>query len=321
MMEAEDIVYGENEPAHGIRSGEPELKGIVTRIQRMSVHDGPGIRTTLFFKGCNFRCKWCHNPETWQFGRQLEHVTTRCIGCAACVGVCKTHAVRRTLKGICFSPEDCDACGRCVSVCPAGAMTMVGEEVSVESLTRELRKDRIYFDESGGGVTLSGGEPFLQFAFVKSFLEACRAENISTAIETNLSAPPEQIRELVPLVDWWMCDLKLADEDAHRRWTGMSNNRTISNLRMLGDSGIPVVVRTPVIPGVNDSVVEIEALGDIVKGIGSLKYYELLGFHTLGADKFSFLGMDNPMCGVEPLLPERLESLKSVVSRMGINVK
>lgn len=200
-------------------------------------------------------------------------------------------------------------------------MTMVGEEVSVESLTRELWKDRLYFDESGGGVTLSGGEPFLQFAFVKSFLEACRAENISTAIETNLSAPPEQIRELVPLVDWWMCDLKLADEDAHRQWTGMSNNRTISNLRMLGDSGIPVVVRTPVIPGVNDSVAEIEALGDIVKGIGSLKYYELLGFHTLGADKFSFLGMDNPMCGVEPLLPERLESLKSVVSRMGINVK
>lgn len=310
-----------NTMEHGRRYAENEPSGIVTRIQRLSIHDGPGIRTTLFFKGCNFRCKWCHNPETWSFKRQVERVAIRCIGCMACVSVCKTNALQSVTRKILFSPSDCVACGSCISVCPVHAMNMVGMEVSVDDLIGELQKDIPYFEESGGGVTLSGGEPFMQFSFVKKFLQRCRVEGISTAMETNLSAPPDQVRMLIPLVDWWMCDLKLADEEAHRQWTGWSNSRTISNLRMLGDLGVPVIVRTPVVPGVNDSNTEIESICNIVKEIKSLKYYELLGFHTLGADKFTFMGIDNPMPNAKPLPSRRLEALKRIVTQMGINVK
>lgn len=200
---------------------ENTVTGMVTKVQRMSIHDGPGIRTTLFLKGCNFRCRWCHNPETWRREAQLERIAERCIACGACVPVCRTGALRPEEGGIGIDRERCDACGLCAAVCPARAMHLVGREVSADGLMRELRRDVPYFEESGGGVTLSGGEPLLQPAFVREVLSRCRAEGIPTAVETNLSVPSELIEELLPLVGLWMCDLKLADDSRHRRWTGV----------------------------------------------------------------------------------------------------
>ena len=186
---------------------------------------------------------------------------------------------------------------------------------------RELRRDVPYFEESGGGVTLSGGEPLLQPAFVREVLSRCRAEGIPTAVETNLSVPSELIEELLPLVGLWMCDLKLADDSRHRRWTGMSNARTVANLRLLGERGVPLIVRTPVVPGVNDTPEAIGAVCALLKDLEGLLYYELLGFHTLGADKYACLGMENPMPGAEPLPPERLERLREAAAATGIKVK
>ena len=300
---------------------ENTVTGMVTKVQRMSIHDGPGIRTTLFLKGCNFRCRWCHNPETWRREAQIERIAERCIACGACVPVCRTGALRPEEGGIGIDRERCDACGLCAAVCPARAMHLVGREVSADGLMRGLRRDVPYFEESGGGVTLSGGEPLLQPAFVREVLSRCRAEGIPTAVETNLSVPSELIEELLPLVGLWMCDLKLADDSRHRRWTGMSNARTVANLRLLGRSGVPLIVRTPVVPGVNDTPEAIGAVCALLKDLEGLLYYELLGFHTLGADKYACLGMENPMPGAEPLPPERLERLREAAAATGIKVK
>lgn len=300
---------------------ENTVTGMVTKVQRMSIHDGPGIRTTLFLKGCNFRCRWCHNPETWRREAQLERIAERCIACGACVPVCRTGALRPEEGGIGIDRERCDACGLCAAVCPARAMHLVGREVSADGLMRELRRDVPYFEESGGGVTLSGGEPLLQPAFVREVLSRCRAEGIPTAVETNLSVPSELIEELLPLVGLWMCDLKLADDSRHRRWTGMSNARTVANLRLLGERGVPLIVRTPVVPGVNDTPEAIGAICALLKDLEGLRCYELLGFHTLGTDKYACLGMENPMPGTEPLPPERLERLREAAAATGIKVK
>lgn len=297
------------------------VTGMVTRVQRMSIHDGPGIRTTVFLKGCNFRCRWCHNPETWRREAQVERIGERCIACGACVAVCGSGALRLENGGLCFDRERCDACGRCADACPARAMNRVGKTISVDDLMQDLQRDIPFFEESGGGVTISGGEPLLQPAFVRELLRRCRAEGIPTALETNLSVSQELIEELLPLVGLWMCDLKAAGDDLHRRWTGMLNARTLANLQLLGQRNAPLIVRTPVVPGVNDTPEAIGAICDRLKGIGSLLYYELLGFHTLGTDKFTALGMENPMPAAEPLPPERLESLRAVAARTGITVK
>nr|WP_195461188.1 glycyl-radical enzyme activating protein [Alistipes sp. D31t1_170403_E11] len=297
------------------------ITGMITRVQRMSIHDGPGIRTTLFLKGCNFRCRWCHNPETWRRETQVERIGERCVACGACTLVCGSGALRMENGAVRLDRERCDACGRCADVCPAQAMNLVGKAVSVDDVMQELQRDIPYFEESGGGVTVSGGEPLLQPLFVRELLLHCRAGGIPTAVETNLSVPSGLIAGLLPLVDLWMCDLKAADDGLHRRWTGVSNARTVANLRLLGERNVPLIVRTPVVPGVNDTPEAIGAICTLLKGVGSLLYYELLGFHTLGADKFTGLGMENPMPGAEPLPPERLESLRAVAAGTGINVK
>lgn len=294
--------------------------GFITHLQRLSIHDGPGIRTTLFFKGCNFRCAWCHNPETWRRERQIERVAERCLGCGACAAVCPRGALRPEGDGLRFDRAACDACGRCAEICPAGAMNRVGRAISVDEAMRELRRDKPYFEESGGGATFSGGEPLLQPAFLRAMLVRCRAEGISTVVETNLCAPAQLLDDLVPLVDLWLCDLKLADDGLHRRWTGRSNGPTLANLRLLSERGAKPVVRTPVIPGVNDSEREIRAICALLSELKSLGGYRLLGYHTLGAGKFDLLGMENPLPAAEPLPAERLERLRRTAAGTGIHV-
>lgn len=297
------------------------MKGFVTTIQRMSIHDGPGIRSTLFFKGCNLRCKWCHNPETWSIRRQLQHVTGKCMRCASCITRCESGALVSATNGIVILRDRCTLCGRCVEVCMTGALSWVGREVTVAEAVDGLLLDRIFFETSGGGITLSGGEPLLQAEFARSVLRGCLDAGIHTAVESNLTEEWNLIEGFLPLVKLWMCDLKIADSDQHRHWTGHGNGRIIANLHRLAAEGVPLIVRTPVVPGVNDSMEAIEALCRIVADLGGHVAFELLGFHPLGFGKFVDLGMENPLAGTAALDPELFARLRTIPARYGIGTE
>lgn len=288
------------------------MDATITTIQRMSVHDGPGIRSTLFLKGCNLRCKWCHNPETWSRQVQLQQTAGRCIGCASCLSVCHAGALSVGDGRIRIDREHCDACGSCVENCPSGALTLVGERISPQEAFRRVARDIPFYAQTGGGVTVSGGEPLLQPLFLEEFLHLCRESDIHTAIETNLAADREVIRKILPDTDLWMCDCKLVDKQAHREATGFDNDIILDNLLFLIESRARIIVRTPVVPSVNDSEEQIGAICTMLRPyMNQLVGYELLRFHTLGFDKFTAYGIGNPMAGSAELSVERFEQLRA----------
>lgn len=289
------------------------MEAVITTIQRMSLHDGPGIRSVLFLKGCNMRCRWCHNPETWVRTTQLQQIRGRCVGCGSCLEACPPKALRHSENGIRIERGECTVCGRCAEVCPSGALSLVGERIDAREALRRVERDRVFFDQTGGGVTLSGGEPLLQADFAEEFLGLCRKAGISTAVESNLSLPWDRVERLTDSTDLWMCDLKIADPELHRRMTDTDNGPVVENLGRLLSTGARVIVRTPVIPGVNDTRRQIEALCRTLRPYEErLAGYELLPFHTLGFDKFANYGADNPLAGCRDLPRERFESLRSI---------
>ena len=282
------------------------MKAKITTIQRMSLHDGPGIRSTLFLKGCNFRCPWCHNPETLSPKIQLQYISSKCIACGTCVTACQRGALSLKDGVLRISRSLCDVCGKCSQACLSGALNLVGREVSVDEALELFLKDKVFYETSGGGITISGGEPFLQPDFVVELLRRCSEEGIHTAIETNLSQPWTVMEQALPYVSLWMCDLKRA-----------ADTYIINNMRALADSGAEMLVRTPVIPGVNDTEEEIEQMCRLLSRLGGNIRYELLGFHTLGFGKYADLGMENPMTGAHDLDPARLEGLRQILKKHG----
>jgi pyruvate formate lyase activating enzyme len=271
-------------------SNQPTVRGTITEIQRFSIHDGPGIRTTVFFKGCNLHCFWCHNPETHAPGPELELHPDRCISCGACLEACVRGAHELAVQGKVYHRERCIACGRCATECFAEALVLVGRVVTVDDVMRDVLADRLFYANSGGGVTLSGGEPLLQAEFAAALLTACRAEGIQTAIETAAQLPWKTIAGILPLLDLVMMDIKVIDEAEHRRATGVGNARILANARRIAACGMPLIVRTPVIPGVNDTPEGILAIATFVRDLPSLIYYELLPFHPMAAGKYDSLG-------------------------------
>lgn len=275
--------------------------GIVTNIQRFSIHDGPGIRTTVFMKGCNLRCYWCHNPETWHLKPELQLFPQKCIGCEACLEVCPNNAHVVTDGGRQFIRARCEGCGACADVCYAGALVLVGDQVSVEDVLAEVLADRAFYESSGGGVTLSGGEPTLQMDFAYAILARSQEVGIHTAIETNAHCRWEDLERLLTVTDLVMTDIKHMDPEIHREVTGVSNDRIIANHRRLMATDKPVILRTPVIPTVNASDAAIDAIAAYVRELeeiraeagseGGRPRLELLPFHRLASDKFRSLDL------------------------------
>lgn len=276
------------------------LTAAVSNISRCSVHDGPGVRTVVFFKGCGLRCRWCHNPETLSPLPDILYIQNKCIHCGRCVQVCPDHHQIHGSDMI-FLREGCSRCGQCASVCPSGTLTPSGRNYTEDELMKELLKDRHYYQISGGGITLSGGECLLQAEFAESLLRRCQSEGIHTAVETALFVPWKNIERILPVCDLFMADFKLADPEKHLEYTGQDNSLILQNLqRLIETAGGSVLIRIPLIPGVNDSAADMKAFASVLRGFGKRpKGIELLRYNALAEGKYRIAGMRYESFGQE----------------------
>ncbi len=265
------------------------VTGGVFNIQRYSLHDGPGIRTTVFLKGCPLRCWWCHNPESQDSRTDIVHVSGRCVACGGCREVCPLHdpVFDRTAD-----PEAnrCIRCGQCVDACPTEARQYIGKESSDEQLLAELIKDEVFWDESGGGVTVSGGEPLAQPQFLLEILRALKRRGIHTAVDTSGFAPCEALLATVPFTDLYLYDIKLLDARRHELYTGVPNQLILDNLAALAQVHNNLWIRVPVIPGINDSPEELAAIARLARSLPAVRQVNLLPYHNTACHKFGRLG-------------------------------
>ncbi len=285
------------------------MTGLIFNIQRFSVNDGPGIRTTVFLKGCPLHCRWCHNPESISPHKELILREDRCVRCGDCMKLCKNGAIREEGGSYVTSRERCKQCGDCTKLCYAEAREIVGYEVTVDEIVREVEKDRVFFDESGGGVTFSGGEPLMQHEFLRSALEACKKRNFHTTVDTTGFTSASILESLSASVDLFLYDLKTLDDGKHREYTGVSNRTIIGNLRLLSRLGKNVIVRVPVIPGVNDGPEDIREIGTFVASLGNIPEIQLLPYHQTGVDKYSRLGVEYTMKRTATPTAERMHEI------------
>ena len=281
----------------------PTKTRIVLSITRMTVHNGPGIRTLILFKGCPLRCPWCSTPESQNARPEIAVYPDRCIHCDQCLAACPVDAVRLTADTVSIDRPVCDRCGKCASVCNAEALRLLGREMSIPGLVTEIKKDGVAFKHSGGGVTLSGGEPLLEPDFTVELLRALSAAGIRVGIDTCGYVPRKTIERVLPYVSFFLWDVKLADERRHRELTGVSNRRILSNLRFVSQRGVPIYIRVPLIPGYNDSDEDLGAICTLVKELASVVEVDLLPIHHLGRAKYASLGREYPIEGI-PLIPD-----------------
>lgn len=292
------------------------MTGTIYNIQRFSIHDGPGIRTAVFFKGCPLRCLWCHNPESLSPKPQLEFYPERCIGCGRCFDACPNHAHRLDGAGVHFIDRSlCDGCLKCVDVCYAEALIGVGRQMTVEALLDAIATDIPYYQSSGGGVTFTGGECMAQPEFLEQTLAACHARGIHTAVDTAGQVPWSSFERVLEHTDLFLYDLKAADDEMHRRLTGAGNGRILENLRALCAAGKRVFVRIPYIPGCNDD--QIDGMASILAPL-PVERVELLGYHRLGEGKYAALGLQGGEHFAVPT-PQTLEAAAETLRRAGVN--
>ncbi len=288
-------------------------------IQRFSTEDGPGIRTTLFFKGCPLKCPWCHNPEGMASQPEIVWQSSLCMGCGDCIPACPNQAIQPVDSRLVINRNRCRRCSTCVNTCPTGALELNGRTCDAPSLLDEVTKDRTFYETSGGGITLSGGEPLLQHRFLSRFLPLCRQQGLHVALDTSGFAPAEWLEPLLEWIDLVLFDLKLIDPDEHLRLTGVPQDTVLSNLDLIVSRGLPVWVRTPVIPGFTDNPSNLRGLAACARQrVHTLRRYDLLAFSNLCGAKYEMLNRPFPLAG-RPLLTRRaMQQLSDVVREAGI---
>ncbi|MCL5744955.1 MAG: glycyl-radical enzyme activating protein [Acidobacteria bacterium] len=300
------------------------MRGCIFDIQRFSTHDGPGVRTTVFFKGCPLRCAWCHNPEGISPRPELSFTSDKCLGCGECAQVCPNHAHALMIEagGVVhtLNRSRCQVCGRCAAACDQGCLELVGREVTVDEVMQAVLADRAFYRHTGGGLTVSGGEPLLQIDFAAAVLEAAKAEGLHCTVETCGFVSWNRLRRILPAVDLFLYDYKATGAAEHERWTGQSNEMILRNLRGLHDEGARIRLQCPIIPGCNDTPDHHAGIAALAAALPRLEGVHLLPYHPLGRSKVDGFGRPVPFA-IDPGPAGRtVENWAASLRRIGIRV-
>jgi pyruvate formate lyase activating enzyme len=302
---------------------EKNLKGIIFDIQRYAVHDGPGIRTLIFLKGCPLRCKWCQNPESWKTTKEIVFFGEKCIGCKKCLTACEFNAIQfeengRINREKCMIPN-CSL--ECVKNCVAQAIQLIGEKRSINEVLNIVKKDTAYYKNSEGGVTISGGEPFYQPEFLEAFLKRCKEEKIHTVIETCGNVKWEYLKKILPLIGLLYYDIKLLNREEHKKYTGVNNDIILSNLKKITESDFKnIVIRVPTVPSINDNMIFFSELSKLMKELNLLQVH-ILPYHRLAERKYEQLGIDYELKNIPHITDKKIEEFKQFLESKGLTVK
>ena len=297
-----------------------EYSGYIFDIKRYAIHDGPGIRTTVFFKGCPLRCRWCHNPESWRNNPEQSLRYSRCTGCGRCTEVCPRNAISMLDNRPVTDIEKCELCGKCIEVCLSGAREIIGYPTTVSQVMAEVEKDRIFYDQSGGGVTFSGGEPLYQYNFLLALLDECKAAGIHSAVDTTCYANNDILRKVAVKADMFLCDIKHIVPQIHKKYTGVDNILILDNIRYLARAGAKIKIRIPVIPGFNDDEKNIEMTAQFVKSLNTVEQVDILPYNSGGLEKAARLADDFEIMKKNSPNNGEMENIKKSLQKYGFRV-
>ena len=288
---------------------------LIFDIKRYAINDGPGIRLVVFFKGCNLRCAWCHNPESISAKAEKMYTPAKCIKCGTCVEACPENAITLTPEGIITDADLCRMCGKCADVCPSKAIVMSGKVMSVAEIMDAIEKERVFFDQSGGGVTFSGGEPLLHTKLLIELLDECGKKGIHRAVDTAGHVSTETLLEVAGRTDLFLYDLKMMDTELHRKWTTAGNRKILHNLKILAGTGANIIIRIPLIRGINDTVENIQLTAKFISELdGEPKEVHLLPYHAIAQHKYLKLGRAGDF---ERLMEPGSETIANAISIFG----